>query len=156
MFKTFRTYNLPALKWQKMKKRFLTCPCHKIYKEEAVSLKSFKCQVYFRKYDFCKNVKIRVQFREKLIFCQQLLNQSSNLRILLHICEILYIVILCRTSHFVSTYSIFSYIQIFLSNFACFTVKPHSITQKSVSRENTFKKSKNPSPFSFPQGYRLK
>ena len=37
--------------------------------------------------------------------------------------------------------------QISLPNFAFFTVKSHSVTQRTVSLENAFKKSKNPSPF---------
>ena len=33
---------LTAHNWQKWKKVFLTCPCHKIYRDEAVGLKSCK------------------------------------------------------------------------------------------------------------------
>ena len=53
--------------WQKWKRVFLTCPCHEIYRDEAVGLKS------------CKNTwKITIfvemwnlgQYRENLIFCQ--------------------------------------------------------------------------------------
>ena len=40
-------------------------------------------------------------------------------------------------------------------NFAFVTVKSPSITQRSVSQENAFKKSKNPVAFS-SQNYRLK
>ena len=32
--------SLMAHNWQKWRSRFLTCPCHKIYREEAVGLKS--------------------------------------------------------------------------------------------------------------------
>ena len=35
----------------------------------------------------------------------------------------------------------------FPSQFCVFTVKSPSVTQRSVSQENAFKKSKNPSPF---------
>ena len=28
--------------WQKLKRLFLTCPCHEIYRDEAVGLKSSK------------------------------------------------------------------------------------------------------------------
>ena len=35
----------------------------------------------------------------------------------------------------------------FSSHIAYFTIKSPSITQRSVSQENAFKKSKNPSPF---------
>ena len=55
--------------------------------------------------------------------------------------------IIRSTAHFVSTLSIFSYIKISLSNFAFFTVKSPSVTQRSVSQENAYKKSENPSPF---------
>ena len=33
---------LTAHKWQKWKRVFPTCPCHKIYRDEAVGLKSYK------------------------------------------------------------------------------------------------------------------
>ena len=33
---------LMAHNWKKWKRVFLTCPCHKIYRDEAVGLKSFK------------------------------------------------------------------------------------------------------------------
>ena len=46
----------------------------------------------------------------------------------------------------------------FPSQFCVFTVKSPSVTQRSVSQENAFKKSKNPSPFFFFffQNYRLR
>ena len=59
------------------------------------------------------------------------------------------IVIFCSTAHFVSTYSIFSEIEISLPNFAFSTVKSPSVTQRSVSQEKCYKKSKNPSPIFF-------
>ena len=37
-----QTFKLMAHNWQKWKSRFLTFPCHKIYGEEAVGLKSSK------------------------------------------------------------------------------------------------------------------
>ena len=46
---------LTAHNWQKWKRVFLTCPCHKIYSEGAVGLKS--CKLYFKNYDFCEYVK---------------------------------------------------------------------------------------------------
>ena len=42
-----------------------------------------------------------------------------------------------------------SHDEISLLNFAFFTAKSPSVTQTSVSQENTFKKSKNPPPFFF-------
>ena len=56
------------------------------------------------------------------------------------------IVIICRTQHFVSAEAIF---KISLPNFVFFTLQSPSITQKSVSYENAFKKSKNLSLFFF-------
>ena len=42
----------------KMKSRFLTCPCHKIYREEAIDLKKVPIIfLYFKNYDFCEYVK---------------------------------------------------------------------------------------------------
>ena len=43
---------LTAHNWQYWKRVFLTCPCHKIYRDEAVGLK-----IYLKNYDICKNVK---------------------------------------------------------------------------------------------------
>ena len=75
-------YELTAHNWQKWKRVFLTYPCHKIYRVEAVGLKSsnytWKIMIFAKMWNLG-------QFLEKLIFCQQLLNQSSNLKILLHI-----------------------------------------------------------------------
>ena len=70
--------------WQKWKRVFLTCPRHEIYGDEAVGLKSCK---YTWKITIYVNMWNLVQFREKLIFCPQLLNSSSNLKILLHMCD---------------------------------------------------------------------
>ena len=46
---------LMAHNWQKWKRVFLTCHCHKIYRHEAVGLK--KLQKYLKNYDICENVK---------------------------------------------------------------------------------------------------
>ena len=75
---------LTAHNWQKWKRVFLTCPCHEIYRDEAVGLKSCK---YTLKNTIYVNMWNLGQFRENLIFCQQLLNWSSNLKILLHMCD---------------------------------------------------------------------
>ena len=59
---SFATMHLPKLywcltggNWQKWKRVFLTCPCHEIYRDEAVGLKSL--QKYLKNYDICENVK---------------------------------------------------------------------------------------------------
>ena len=76
--------SLTAHNWQKWKRAFLTCPCHEIYRDEAVGLKS--CRYTFKITIFV-NMWNLGQFRENLIFCQKLLNWSSNLKILLHMCD---------------------------------------------------------------------
>ena len=75
---------LTAHKWQKWKRVFLTCPCHKIYRDEVVGLRS--CKYTWKITIFVKMWNLG-QYRENLIFCQQLLNWSSNLKILLHMCD---------------------------------------------------------------------
>ena len=56
---------LTAHSWQKWKSTFLTCPCHEIYREEAVGVKNSN---YTKKYDFCEYVKFGA-FRENVTFC---------------------------------------------------------------------------------------
>ena len=59
--------NLTAHNWQKWKRVFLTCPCHKIYREEAVGLKS--CKYTWKITIFVKMWNLG-QYHENLIFCQ--------------------------------------------------------------------------------------
>ena len=58
---------LTAHNWQKWKRVFLTCPCHKIYRDEAVGLKS--CKYTWKITIFVKMWNLG-QYRENLIFCQ--------------------------------------------------------------------------------------
>ena len=51
----------------KMKRVFLTCPCHEIYKDEVVGLKSCK---YTLKITIVVNIWNLGEFCENLIFCQ--------------------------------------------------------------------------------------
>ena len=44
---------LTAHNWQKWKRVFLTWPCHEIYRDEAVGLKS---DIYLKIYDLCEYV----------------------------------------------------------------------------------------------------
>ena len=90
---------LTAHNWQKWKRVFITCPCHKIYRVEAVGLQS--CN-YTWKIMIFANVWNLGQFQEKLIFCQELLNWSSNLKILLHYYVTHITVIISRIPYFVS------------------------------------------------------
>ena len=53
--------------WQKWKRVFLTCPCHEIYRDEAVGLKS--CKYTWKITKFVKMGNLG-QYRENLIFCQ--------------------------------------------------------------------------------------
>ena len=53
--------------WQKWKRVFLTCHCHKIYRDEAVGLKS--CKNTWKITIFVKMWNLG-QYRENLIFCQ--------------------------------------------------------------------------------------
>ena len=75
---------LTAHKWQKWKRVFLTCPCRKISRDEAVGLKS--CKYIWKITILVKMWNLR-QNRENFIFCQWLLNWSSNLKILLYMCD---------------------------------------------------------------------
>ena len=58
---------LTAHNWQKWKRVFLTCPCHKIYRNEAVGLKSCK---YTWKLTIFEKMWNLGQYRENLTFCQ--------------------------------------------------------------------------------------
>ena len=59
--------NLTGGNWQKWKRVFLTCPCHKIYRDEAVGLKNckntWKITIFVKMWNLGQN-------RENLIFCQ--------------------------------------------------------------------------------------
>ena len=46
---------LTAHNWQKWERVFLTCPCHKIDRDEAVGLQS--CKYTWKNYNLCENVK---------------------------------------------------------------------------------------------------
>ena len=136
--------HLMAHNWQKWKRVFLTCPCHEIYRDESVGLKSCK---YTLKITIYVNMWSFGQFCENFILCQQLLNWSSNLKkILLHMCDTYNCDYLPHTAFRFNLIN-FQLNTAFPSQFAFFTVKSSSVTQRSVSQENVFKKSTNPSPF---------
>ena len=75
---------LTAHNWQKWKRVFVTCLCHTIYRDEAVGPESckytWKITILVKKWNWGQN-------RENLIFCQYLLNWSSNVKILLPISD---------------------------------------------------------------------
>ena len=60
-------HTLRAHNWQKWKRVFLTCPCLKSYRDEAVGLKS--CKYTWKITIFVKMWNLG-QYRENLIFCQ--------------------------------------------------------------------------------------
>ena len=60
-------YGLTGGNWQKLKRVFLTCPCHEIYRDEAFGLKS--CKNTWKITIFVKMWNLG-QYRENLIFCQ--------------------------------------------------------------------------------------
>ena len=79
-------------------------------------------------------------------FVNNCLIKVRNLKILLHICDTYNCDYLPHTIF--RFYLIdFQLKKDFPSELSVFTVKSPSITQRSVSQENAFKKSKNPSPF---------
>ena len=90
---------LTAHNWQKWKSTFPTYPCHDIYREEAVDVKSYHCT--FKKYDFV-NLWIWGNFLEIWYFVN---NCLIKIRISKFFCIYVTheIVITCRTSYFVST-----------------------------------------------------
>ena len=60
-------YCLTAHNWQKWKTVLLTCPCHDMYRDEAVDLK--KMQIYLKNYDFCEYLEFGA-ISWKFDFCQ--------------------------------------------------------------------------------------
>ena len=62
-----KVFSLTGGNWQKWKRVFLTCHCHKIYRDEAVGLKS--CKNTWKITIFVKMWNLG-QYRENLIFCQ--------------------------------------------------------------------------------------
>ena len=66
-FKIMLYFALTAHNWQKWKRVFLACPCHKIYRDEAVGVKSCK---YTSKLTIFMKMSNLGQYRENLIFCQ--------------------------------------------------------------------------------------
>ena len=70
--------------WQKWKIVFLTCPCHEIYRDEAVGLKSskntWKITIFVKMWNLGQN-------RENLILFNNCLIKAWILKILLHTCD---------------------------------------------------------------------
>ena len=67
MVKNSKSAPLTGGNWQKWKRVFLTCPCHEIYRDEAVVLKS--CKYTWKITIFVKMWNLG-QYRENLIFCE--------------------------------------------------------------------------------------
>ena len=70
--------------WQKWKRLFLTCPCHEIYRDEAVGLKSckntWKITIFVKMWNLGNIVKI-------WYFVNNCLIKAWILKILLHTCD---------------------------------------------------------------------
>ena len=62
-----KTVDLTGGNWQQWKRVFLTCPCHEIYRDEAVDLKS--CKNTWKITIFVKMWNLG-QYRENFTFCQ--------------------------------------------------------------------------------------
>ena len=134
---------LTAHNWQKWKRVFLTCPCHKIFRDEAVGLKVanileklgylWKCEIWaniVKIWYFVNNCLMEAQIFKFFCTC------------VTHIyCDYL------KPSTFCFNLIDFQINTDFPSQFLFFTVKSPGVTQRSVSQENAYKKSLNPSPF---------
>ena len=124
-----------------------------------MSINSCKCvkkRQHFHDFRYCYNYRQHDEkkldgwnlgdFRENLIFCQYLLHLSFYLKILSHICD-------TNNRDYLPHITFLFYLVDFQLNtdfpyqFYVFTAKSLCVTQRSVSKENAFKKSKNSSPF---------
>ena len=119
--------------------------CHEIYRDEAVGLKGCK---YLQNCDLCEYVELILgNFVKIWYFVNNCFNWTTNLKILLHMCGT-YNCDYLQHSTFRFNLIDLELITDFTSQFyVLFIVKSPSVTQRSVSQENDFKKSKNPSPF---------
>ena len=97
--------HLTAHNWQKWKRVFLTCPCHKIYRDEG----SKKLQKYLKNYDICENVEFgAISWKCDILSITALL--KLEFKQFFCTCVTHIITIIWSTANFVSTLSIFSYI----------------------------------------------
>ena len=117
---------LTAHNEQKWKRVFLTCPCHEIHRDGAVGLK--------------KNANLLGKLRF-LRICGIWGNSFAHVW---HIYNYNYL----QHNKFRFNLIDFQLNRDVPSQLCVFTVKSTSVTQRSVSQENAFKKSKNPWPFS--------
>ena len=116
---------------------FLTCPCHKIYRDEAVGLKSCK---YTWKITIFVKMGNWGNIKKIWYFVNNCFNWSSNLKIFCT-CVTRVIVIIWSTAYFVSTFRFSVKYRFPFPVLRFFTVKYSSVTQRSVSQENAYKKS---------------
>ena len=79
-----RLIRLTAHNWQKWKRVFLSCPCNKMYRVEAVGLKSSNYTWKIMIFAIMSNLR---QFREKWYFVNNCLLKVRILKILSHICD---------------------------------------------------------------------
>ena len=137
------TINLTAHNWQKWKRVFLTCPCHKIYRGEAVGLK--KVANILEELRFMWICGIWGNFVKIWYFVNNCLIEA-RIWSLLHMCDT-YNCDYLKHSTFRFKLIDFQLNTDFPSQVCFLTVKSCSVTQRSVSQENAYKKSWNPSPF---------
>ena len=148
------------------KSRFLTCPRHKIYMVEAVGLSL----LYLKNYDVCEYVKFWVISWKFDILLTTSISKFEIWKSLCILCDTYNCDYLPHTIIF-RVYSInfrlntdfpsqFCGVFLLLFCFVLFFYRQHgkspSVTQRSTSQENAFKKSKNLSPPFFSQNYMLK
>ena len=120
------------------------CPCYKIYREEAVGLKKF--QLYLKNYDFCEYVKFGATSWKNWYLVNNCLIKVQIQKIFLHIGDTYNCHYLQHTTFRFYLFN-FQLNTDFPSQFCVFTVKSPSVTQRSVSQENAFEKSKKPVVF---------
>ena len=129
--------DLTARNWQKWKQVFLTCPCHRIYRIEAVSLKNSNNALKRRFLWICEIWSNRYFVK---------IESENSVAHMLHVLIWLWLSSAQQIRLYLSLID-FSYIQIFFPNLAFSSVKSPNVIRRSVSHKNAFKKSKNPLPF---------
>ena len=131
-------FGLTAHNWQKWTSIFLTCPCYKIYRVEAVDLKSsnysLKIMIFVNMWNLGNFLKI-------WYFVNNCLIKSLNLKTLLHKCDTYNCDYLPHTIfHF---YPIELQLNTdFPPQFEFFSLKSPSVTQRWVSQETLLKRVK--------------
>ena len=126
---------LTAHNWQKWKRTIVTCPCHKIYREGTIALKT--CNYILKNYDFCEYVKLReISWKIDILSITAYWKFESKMRRIS-----LWLTTTHHLSFLLNHQSRFS-VQYRFPNFAFCSEKSPGLTQRSVSQQNAVKKSK--------------